>query len=422
MLQKIISYLKGYLYIRVTGYSPERFINACSHRNIDIWGLRPSGTSYEMYISVKGFRKLKPVIKKTRTKVTILKRFGLPFFLHRYRKRKLFFVGAVSSLLLIYLFTCFIWNIDITGNRLYTDETLLEFLEGKNVENGMAKRKVDCDRIVKDIRKEYDDIIWVSVSIQGTKLIVQIKENEDSIQVNDSTDEEKAYDIVAESECVITDMIVRKGLAMVKAGDSVKKGDILVSGYIPVKNDAGEITGYQYQKADAQITGKMQIQYKDTVSTQYEIKKDLGIKKEEYYIVLGNRRFAFGGIKNTYETFEEISGEYHVRLTEHFYLPIYWGQRTVRPYEIIQKNYTEKELQQLLTDRFSYYYKDLKKKGVEILQNDVKIYREYQNAVAMGTLTIQQLVGTLEPSDPAELIQENEQSGEVIEGNDGNSH
>ena len=227
---------------------------------------------------------------------------------------------------------------------------------------------------------------------------------------------------MAESECVITDMIVRKGLAMVKAGDSVKKGDILVSGYIPVKNDAGEITGYQYQKADAQITGKMQIQYKDTVSTQYEIKKDLGIKKEEYYIVLGNRRFAFGGIKNTYETFEEISREYHVRLTEHFYLPIYWGQRTVKPYKTIQKSYTEKELQELLTNRFSYYCEDLKKKGVEILQNDVKIYREYQNAVAVGTLTIQQSVGTLEPSDPAELIQENEQSGELIDGNDGNSH
>lgn len=74
----------------------------------------------------------------------------------------------------------YIWNIDITGNSTRTDETLLEFLKTKSVKNGMAKSDVDCQRIVKDIRKEYDDIIWVSASIRGTRLIIQVKENEDS--------------------------------------------------------------------------------------------------------------------------------------------------------------------------------------------------------------------------------------------------
>ena len=31
----------------------------------------------------------------------------------------------------------------------------------------MPKSDVDCARIVKDIRKEYDDIIWVSASIKA---------------------------------------------------------------------------------------------------------------------------------------------------------------------------------------------------------------------------------------------------------------
>lgn len=75
----------------------------------------------------------------------------------------------------------FIWNIDITGNQSRTDESILEFLGSKNVEDGMPKSDVDCARIVKDIRKEYDDIIWVSASIKGTRLIIQVKENEDSL-------------------------------------------------------------------------------------------------------------------------------------------------------------------------------------------------------------------------------------------------
>lgn len=58
----------------------------------------------------------------------------------------------------------------------------MEFLETKDVSPHMAKRKVDCAQIVKDIRKEYDDIVWVSASIDGSRLRIQIKENEDTFR------------------------------------------------------------------------------------------------------------------------------------------------------------------------------------------------------------------------------------------------
>ena len=80
MLLSMIRYIKGYVQIRVIGYSAERFLNACSHRGIYIWGLRPSNGAYEMYMSVDGFRKLKPIIKKTGTRVAVVRRFGLHFF------------------------------------------------------------------------------------------------------------------------------------------------------------------------------------------------------------------------------------------------------------------------------------------------------------------------------------------------------
>ena len=79
MFVLLMRYLKGYLRICVTSTSPERFLNLCRNRGILLWGLSPHGRDYEMYISIRGFRKLKPVLKKTKTKVTIEERFGLPF-------------------------------------------------------------------------------------------------------------------------------------------------------------------------------------------------------------------------------------------------------------------------------------------------------------------------------------------------------
>ena len=108
MFVLLMRYLKGYLRICVTSTSPERFLNLCRNRGILLWGLSPHGRDYEMYISIRGFRKLKPVLKKTKTKVTIEERFGLPFFFHKYRKRKMFFCGAAGCVMIVYLLSLFI--------------------------------------------------------------------------------------------------------------------------------------------------------------------------------------------------------------------------------------------------------------------------------------------------------------------------
>jgi len=46
-MQRILRFLRGYVKIRIKGYSPERFLNLCSHHQIDIWGLQPCKNSCE---------------------------------------------------------------------------------------------------------------------------------------------------------------------------------------------------------------------------------------------------------------------------------------------------------------------------------------------------------------------------------------
>ena len=79
--------MQGYLRIIVTGYSPERFLNLCKNKNIDIWGLQPQKDTYKMHIKVKDFKKIKPMVRKTVSKVKIEKKIGLPFFFFKFRIR-----------------------------------------------------------------------------------------------------------------------------------------------------------------------------------------------------------------------------------------------------------------------------------------------------------------------------------------------
>ena len=91
-MEKLIRSLKGYLKIKVWGYSPERFMNLCSNRNILLWNIENHDTYYTMCISIAGFWRLRPVTKKTKTRVAILHRYGLPFFVPYMKKRSIFFL------------------------------------------------------------------------------------------------------------------------------------------------------------------------------------------------------------------------------------------------------------------------------------------------------------------------------------------
>lgn len=436
MLSRLICYIRGYLRIRITGYSTERFLNACRYKGIYLWGLQAVSGAYEMNIPISGFRRLKPIIRKTGTKVIIIKKSGLPFYLYRYRRRKLFFVGAFSYIFLIFWMSHYIWNIDITGNQSRTDETILKFLEERSVKNGMAKSKVDCQRIVKDIRKEYDDIIWVSASIKGARLIIQVKENEDSPETvsSDSRKDTKVQtpvDIIADRDCTLEDAIVRKGILKAELGGQVKKGDILVSGQVPVNNDAGETVSYQYQVSDADLTGKSVLNYEDSCSNFYiekrkmgTSKKESGISKEEYHLKIGKVRFTLGGIKNQYENFTMTGEQWQLKLFDNFYFPVYWGYRKAVPYTAVPKSYTKEEIQQILTQRFVRYCEDLEKKGVEIIENDVKIYTGSKKSEAKGRLTVRMPIGEKKESELIKIPdpEEEKETGEKTDGNDGNGN
>lgn len=398
MLLSIIRFFRGYIKIRVSGYSPERFLNACSHKGIYLWGLSPVRGAYEMYTDAKSLKKMKAVLKKTGTKAEIVGRYGLPFFLHRYRKRKVFFAGIFFCAVLIYILSLFVWEIDIEGNLRQTDEAILSFLDSENVHHGMPVSKVDCSKIAARIREEYEDIIWVSASIQGAKLVIQIKENEDLLneeQMLESQDEkENGTDLVADRDCTIVSIVTRSGVPAVKAGSEVKKGDLLVSGRIEMKNDAGEVVGYRYREADADIRGEYVQQYDNTVEREYLVKdyikeRKQQVKKSQWYINVGGWTVALGSIENKYENCEYVTWEKDLRLGKQFILPISFGVREAIPYNTHTESLTDEQIQKNLSQTFIFWCSELEKKGVEIIGNDVKIYTEQKKASAKGNVTVQ---------------------------------
>lgn len=394
MQARIRKYIAGYLKIQITGYSPERFLNMCSHHKIDLWNLTSCGYAYEMNISVYDFRKLKPILRKTKTKVKIKERCGFPFFLQKYKKRQLFAAGLVICTIFLFFMTTFIWNIQIEGNHKYSEEEIRKILKQQEVYVGQMKNHIHCDDISAYLRKNYTDVIWVSASVEGISLKIQVKENTDRTFNWKSEVYEVPSDIVADKDGIITDIITRQGTPLVHIGDIVQRGDSLVSGNIPIYNDAKEIIDYQYVAADADIHAQTEVPYEEQLNSEHNVLKESGKKKWGIWIDTGRKRCYFGYSHPAGHAYYKIlEKEKQISIGSQWNLPVSFGVLEYRECHLQTENYAETETRIILSENFHRFCKKLEEKGVQILQNSVKIYTGVERTTAKGILTLNEKIG-----------------------------
>ena len=93
------------------------------------------------------------------------------------------------------------------------------------------KHGVDLYEVGEKLMMEYKDIAWIAVDMKGTGVVVNIVE---TIPKTQYVDREKPTDVVANADGVIVSVAASSGTPMVKEGDEVKKGDLLISSEVPV--------------------------------------------------------------------------------------------------------------------------------------------------------------------------------------------
>ena len=389
MIEELLKYLQGYLLVILQGYSPERFLNICSKKNIYIWNLQNTKLGYEFCISLKDFRKMKAILKKTKTRLMIRKKYGLPFFLHKYRKRKAYFISILGFAVIIYILSLFIWDIHIEGNYTYTEELIIKYLEEEEIEHGIKKSMIDCDKIEKLLRNEFFDITWVSASLSGTRLIIKIQENFDYLKVEE---EMPPYDLVAQKDAVITSIIARTGTPLVKEGIVVGKGDVMVSGTVEILNDFEELLRNEYVNADADIFGKTIYEYKNSFKMKDKKKIYTGNQKKAFFLTVFKKKIYLFANNHKYEYYDIYEEENTLNLGKNFYLPFSYHRCYYNEYELIDYTYTEEEAINLANSNFDYYLEKLIEKGVQIIGNNVKIHIVNNTCVSSGQiLTVEKL-------------------------------
>ncbi len=383
----MLSYIIGYLRLTIEGYYIERFINICKTNNITIWNLkRKKDVQLHLNVRIKEFKELCKIARKTRCKIKIERKKGLPFLIHKYKKRKVFIFLLIILIILIIISSNFVWNVEIRVEDNLTLENILEDIENAGLKTGKLKSQVNTKEIINKIRLERQDIAWIGIELKGTNAIVKIVKSDEK---PDIIDENEYCSIVSDKAGIITKINAQTGTANVKVGDTVKEGEILINGWME-----GKYTGIRYVHSKGEIEAKVWHTKNKKIPYNAREKRETGNIEKKYAIKFNNFKINFNKKLSKFKIYDTIETENKLKLFSDFYLPISIIKTTNKEEEEIQKTYNVEEAKNLgiqqLQEELDKEIVDKEKivnKNINIyeLEDGVDVYVTYEVLENIGT-------------------------------------
>ena len=343
-IRVLLKYILGYVRITVEGYYIERFINICTTSKILIWNLkREKGIKLYLNIGIQDYYKAIKIAKKLKCKVKIEKKRGLPFILNRYKKRKIFVISLFAILIALYTSSNYVWNIEIRVEDNMQLDNILEDVKMAGLETGMKKDKINVEEITNKIRLSRDDISWIGIELKGTNAIVKVVKAKEAPEIID----EKDYcNIVAKRAGTITKIIAQNGTALVKPGDEVQEGQVLIQGTME-----GKYTGIRYVHSLGEVEAIVKYEKTEKISLKKEENVKTGNKEEKYQIKINNFQINFYKTLSNFKIYDTIEEEKKLKIFSNLYLPISVCKVTNYELEENSNNYTIEEATEIGTQK-----------------------------------------------------------------------
>ena len=394
MIEWFMNIYKGYVKVEIRGDAQERFFNLVSAREIHIWNICKQDEMAVFYMYAHDVKHLKPVIRKTKMRLRIRERYGLPFFLFHNRKRKMLLLGLLSGWFIVYMMSMYVWNISFEGNSRHTDDELMKFINGLGINEGMKQSQVEPEDIEKAIRNEFFDITWASVEVSGTMLRVHVRENA-NYKEEQEVGQESTGDIIATRNATVTSIVTRTGTPLVKEGATVMAGDRLIEGKYTLYGDDLAVLAEHMVRADGDIVGRVVYEISETIERSYKKKIYTGREYVVENVVYNDSMLdiELPWEAEKYEMYDTITTGRRLTIGDDFYLPVYMGEIQYREYIVEDEKYTDEELNILANEKIEYILKKLEKNTIQILDNNVKIEIDGDLCLITGQITVLEYIG-----------------------------
>lgn len=275
---------------RAEGVFCEKLLTEAMKNGLGISFPRKSGYTMRGTVQAAEYRSLCKIARRLGLKMRIEKKHGIYFTLKRHRDKIGFAAGAIFAAAVVLFLNLFVWEINISGNKAVSSEEIMATLANSGLKTGTLRTAHDARKIEWNIMNDNKEIAWATVNIQGCCVNVVVSETRREAEMK--CDDDKPVNIIAAKYGVIRKMDVFDGQGVVKVGDAVMKGDLLVSatfedrhGKLTLKHSRARVMA----ETDYEITVEFPLE--QVIETTGGVKKSVkGIEIMGLRIPLGSSR------------------------------------------------------------------------------------------------------------------------------------
>lgn len=218
----------------------------------------------EVYVRECDVEKIKKIIAG-RNDFELSEPKGLYGKIKETKNKAIIVLALLISVFVVVLLSEIVWDIRVDGNDRINDYEIIKALNESGFQVGSLWNAVDMGKVESNVLSNTDHLSWININRRGNVAYIKVmeKENFDELPAEDKM---QYCNIVAEKDCIIEEITVTRGRALVKAGDAVKKGEILVLGI------GSDETGGKFCAAEATVIGRVTDSVKAYVDRKIEIK------------------------------------------------------------------------------------------------------------------------------------------------------
>jgi similar to stage IV sporulation protein len=322
--------------------------------------------SFRFWIRRRDLKALRALLHREGCSLKVVRRQGW------YWKGKALLRRPVLLCLIVFLLTVSLFLptrilfVRVEGNRDVPARQILSAAEASGIGFGASRKQVRSEKVKNQLLSHLPQLQWAGVNTSGCTAVISVRER----TVEEKKKERSFSNLIATQDGYILSQTVLKGTPMFSPGQSVLRGQVLVSGYtdcdICLRADRAE--GEIFAQTSREVTALF--------PAERRMIRDIGDRKYKISLIIRKKRINLWKDSRISDTgCGRMYEEYYVSLPGGYRLPIALAVEQYPEYDISGAQPSEEEVLSRL-QRFSDSYLLRQTVAGKILQKQQDLRQE----------------------------------------------
>ena len=356
--------ITGSYLVEVTSAQPEQTLNAILQQRIRIREVKQTDPlSFQFFIRRRDQQGLEALLKREGCKMTVIRRQGI------YWKGSALLRRPVLLCLLVFLLSVTLYLptrilfVRVEGNQSLPARQILSAAEVSGIGFGASRKQVRSEKVKNQLLSQLPQLQWAGVNTSGCTAVISVRER----TVEEKQKDRAFSNLIATQDGYILSQIILSGTPMFSPGQSVMKGQVLVSGY----TDCGICL--RADRAEGEIFAQTSRELTALTPAERSVIRGITDKKYKISLLIRKKRINLWKDSRISDTgCGRMYEEYYVSLPGGFRLPIALAVEQYLKYDISAVRPSDEEvLSQLQSFSDSYLLRQTV--AGEILQKQQKL-------------------------------------------------